>query len=260
MTTIDPRTGYAPVNGLEMYYEIHGEGAPLLLLHGAYMTIDLMDAILPGLAAFTAGDRRRAAGPWPHRRHRPPDHVRADGRRFGGTAGSPRGRARPMSWATAWVARSRLQMAIRHPAVVRKVVVASASYTSDGMHAVAWRCSRRSHPRCSPDRRSRRPTSAPPRIPGTFPVLVDKLRRLDTTPFAWSADDIRAIVAPILIVLGDSDVVRLEHAVELFGLLGGGVMGDLGAMPRSQLAVLPATTHFMPPGSGLLDQHRGCCR
>ncbi len=51
MATNDPRTGYAPVNGLEMYYEIHGEGAPLLLLHGAYMTIDLMDAILPGLAA-----------------------------------------------------------------------------------------------------------------------------------------------------------------------------------------------------------------
>ena len=51
MTTSDPRTSYAPVNGLDMYYEIHGGGAPLLLLHGAYMTIDLMDAILSGLAA-----------------------------------------------------------------------------------------------------------------------------------------------------------------------------------------------------------------
>src|SRR5215211_267495 len=51
MPTTGPQTGYAPVNGLKMYYEIHGEGPPLLMLHGAYMTIDLMGPILPGLAA-----------------------------------------------------------------------------------------------------------------------------------------------------------------------------------------------------------------
>ena len=55
-------------------------------------------------------------------------------------------------------------------------------------------------------------------------------------------------------MLGDSDGIRLEHAVELFGLLGGGVMGDLVGLPRSQLAVLPGTSHFVPPGSGLLDR------
>jgi hypothetical protein len=58
----------------------------------------------------------------------------------------------------------------------------------------------------------------------------------------------------MLIVLGDSDGVRLEHAVELFKLRGGGVMGDLSGMPESQLAVLPGTSHFMPPGHGLLDR------
>jgi hypothetical protein len=57
-----------------------------------------------------------------------------------------------------------------------------------------------------------------------------------------------------MIVLGDSDGVRLEHAVELFKLLGGGVMGDLQGMPKSQLAVLPGTAHFVPPGHGLLDR------
>ena len=76
---------------------------------------------------------------------------------------------------------------------------------------------------------------------------------LDSTPFDWG-QDVRAIAAPALVVLGDSDVVRLEHAVELFGLLGGGVMGDLGGLPKSQLAVLPGTTHYIPPGSGLLDR------
>ena len=55
-------------------------------------------------------------------------------------------------------------------------------------------------------------------------------------------------------MLGDSDGVRLEHAVELFKLRGGGVMGDLAGLPESQLAVLPGTTHFVPPGSGVLDR------
>jgi hypothetical protein len=57
-----------------------------------------------------------------------------------------------------------------------------------------------------------------------------------------------------LIVLGDSDGIRLEHAIELFRLFGGGVMGDLVGMPKSQLAVLPGTAHFVPPGFGLLDR------
>jgi pimeloyl-ACP methyl ester carboxylesterase len=90
--------------------------------------------------------------------------------------------------------------------------------------------------------------------PGDFPKLVEKLKQLDTTEFAWPDDEIRRIAAPTMIVLGDSDGVRLEHAVKLFSLLGGGVMGDLQGMPKSQLAVLPGTSHFMPPGFGLLDR------
>jgi pimeloyl-ACP methyl ester carboxylesterase len=90
--------------------------------------------------------------------------------------------------------------------------------------------------------------------PDGFPTLVEKLKQLDMTPFAWPEEDIRAIAAPTLIVLGDSDGIRLEHAVELFGLRGGGVMGDLAGLPESQLAVLPGTTHFVPPGFGLLDR------
>jgi pimeloyl-ACP methyl ester carboxylesterase len=84
--------------------------------------------------------------------------------------------------------------------------------------------------------------------------LVEKLKQLDMTPFAWPAADIQAIAAPTLLIVGDSDAVRLEHAVEMFRLLGGGVPGDLAGLPKSQLAVLPGTTHFIPPGSGLLDR------
>jgi pimeloyl-ACP methyl ester carboxylesterase len=251
MATSDPRAGYAPVNGLEMYYEVHGEGAPLLLLHGAYMTIELMDAIVPGLAASRQviavelqGHGHTADIDRPITYEQMADDAAALLDHLGVERADVVGYS--MGGAVA------LQIAIRHPAVVRKLVVASASYTSDGMHAVAWEM----FPSITPEMFAGSPIeeaylrTAP--NPGDFPVLVDKLRRLDTTPFAWP--EVGAIVAPTLIVLGDSDVVRLEHAVELFGLLGGGVMGDLGAMPKSQLAVLPGTTHFMPPGSGLLDR------
>ena len=57
-----------------------------------------------------------------------------------------------------------------------------------------------------------------------------------------------------LLIIGDPDAIRLEHAVKLFRLLGGGVMVDLAGLPKSQLAVLPGTTHFVPPGFGILDR------
>jgi pimeloyl-ACP methyl ester carboxylesterase len=63
------------------------------------------------------------------------------------------------------------------------------------------------------------------------------------TPFAWSTEAVRAIPAPTLIVIGDSDGTRPEHAVDMFRLRGGGVFGDLAGLPASQLAVLPGTTH-----------------
>jgi pimeloyl-ACP methyl ester carboxylesterase len=146
-----------------------------------------------------------------------------------------------------------LQVAIRHPDLVRKLVVASASHALSGMHQEALDM----FPTITPELFKGSPMEqayqqlAP--NPDDFPRLVEQLTALDTTPFSWD-DEVRGIAAPTLIVLGDSDGVRLEHAVELFKLRGGGVMGDLSGLPESQLAVLPGTTHFVPPGSGLLDR------
>ncbi len=249
----DARTGYASINGLRMYYEIHGEGPPLLLLHGAYMTIEMMGPMLPGLAESRQvvavelqGHGHTADIDRPITYEQMADDAAALLGELGLTPADAVGYS--MGGGVA------LQLAIRHPAVLRKVVVASASYASDGVHAAATEM----FPSITPEMFAGTPIEeAYLRIapnPEDFPRLVEKLTRLDTTPFAWSAADIRAIAAPMLLVLGDSDVVRLEHAVELFGLLGGGVMGDLAGLPPSQLAVLPGTSHFMPPGSGLLDR------
>jgi pimeloyl-ACP methyl ester carboxylesterase len=253
MTVTVVKTGYAPVNGLSMYYELHGEGPPLLLLHGAYMTIDLMGQIVPGLAESRQviavelqGHGRTADIDRPLTYEQMADDAAALLGHLGVGPADIVGYSLGGGVA--------LQLAIRHAAVVRKMVVASASYTSDGVHSAALEM----FPSISVEMFAGSPMEesylrlAP--NPRDFPKLVDKLKQLDTTPFSWSPDDIRGIVAPTLIIVGDSDAIRLEHAVELFGLLGGGVMGDLTGLPKSQLAVLPATTHFMPPGFGLLDR------
>lgn len=253
MATNDPRSGYAPVGDLRMYHEIHGSGRPLVLLHGAYMTIDLMGPILPGLAETRQVIAVEQQG---HGRTADVDRPITYEQMADDTAGLMRHLevedadilGYSMGGGVA------LQLAMRHPGLVRKLVVASASFRSDGMHAIALEM----FPSITPAMFAGSPIedayleTAP--NPGDFPRLVEKLSRLDTASYSWPEQDIRDIRAPTLIVLGDSDGITLEHAVTLFGLLGGGVMGDLQGMPRSQLAVLPATSHFVPPGNGLLDR------
>jgi pimeloyl-ACP methyl ester carboxylesterase len=245
--------GYAPVNGLNMYYEIHGTGRPLVLLHGAYMTIDMFGELLPTLAETRRviavelqGHGHTADVDRPLSYEQMADDVAAllrhleieEADTFGYSTGGG-------------VA---LQVAIRHPEVVRKLVVASAYYTSEGMHPELLEMI----PSIVPEAFAGSPIdeaylrTAP--NPEDFPNLVAKLKRLDMEPFAWPPEHLRAIEAPTLIVVGDSDAIRLEHTVEMFRLLGGGVMGDLAGLPRSRLAVLPGTTHFVPPGFGVLDR------
>ena len=84
-----------------------------------------------------------------------------------------------------------LQLAIRHPEAVRRLVVASASFRTTACTPRRWRCSRRSRRSCLPGRRSRTPTCATAPNPGDFPKLVEKLAQLDSTPFAWPEEDIR---------------------------------------------------------------------
>ena len=184
MAPPDPRSGYAPVNGLSMYYEVHGGGPPLLLLHGAYMTIDLMGPLLPGLAharqviaVELQGHGHTADIDRPITYEQMADDAAALARHLGIDHADVMGFS--MGGGTA------LQLAIRHPGLVRKLVVASASFASDGMHAVALEM----FPSITPEMFAGSPIeeaylrTAP--NPGDFPTLVEKLTRLDTTPFSW---------------------------------------------------------------------------
>ena len=242
MTQAVPQTGYAPVNGLQMYYEIHGSGEPLMLLHGAYGTIDLWGPLLASLS-----ERRQV--------------IAVEQQAHGHTADIDR----PLSYEqmtedTAALMRHLgienadvfgysmggnigLQLAMRHPELVRKLVAVSANYRSDGYYPELLELIQTITPEVfagSPLEDSYL-RNAP--NPDNWPTLIDKLKQLDAQEFAWPEEEIRAIAAPTLLIMGDSDAMRPEHMVELFRLLGGGVPGDLTGLPKSQLAVVPGATH-----------------
>ncbi len=242
MASNAPQRGYAPVNGLRMYYEIHGTGAPLVVLHGSFMTIELMGALIPELAKT----RQVIAIEFQAHGHtadidRPITYENladdiAELLRYLGIA-------RADIYGYSLGGGVALQMALRHPEIVRKLVLVGSSYTSDGLYpevlagiaqispalfdGTPWR---ESYDRTAPD-------------PSGFPTLVNKVVELDKTPFTWPADAVRALAAPTMIIIGDSDGTRPEHAVEFFRLRGGGVFGDYAGLPAAQLAILPGTSH-----------------
>src|SRR5919107_2934043 len=248
------RGDYAEVNGLRMYYETRGAGRPLLVLHGAYMTVEAMGSLVPDLAEtrrvisveLQGHGRTADVADRPITYEGMADDVAAMLRHLGIDEADAFGYS--MGGGVA------LQLAIRHPGSVRRLVVASASYTSDGMQPEMHEMI----PSITPEMFSGSPMEAAYQElapnPDDFPTLVEKLKHLDMTPFAWPAEDVRGIEAPTMIVVGDADVVSLEHAVEMFRLLGGGAMGDLSGLSKSQLVVLPGTAHFIPPGSGVMDR------
>jgi pimeloyl-ACP methyl ester carboxylesterase len=244
---------YAQVGDLNMYYDVHGEGRPLVLLHGAYQTADTMGPLLPGLA-----ETCQVIVPEMQAHGRTADIDRPI--TYEQMADDTAGLMRELGIDDADIAGYSmggavgLQVAIRHPELVRKLVMISSGFASDSAHPDALEM----FPSISPEMFAGSPIEEEyKRIapnPDDFPNLVWKLKDLDTTEFSWPEEDIRAIAAPTMIVVGDSDVVTLEHVVKLFRLRGGGVMGDLSGLPDARLAVLPATTHFIPPGSGMLDR------
>jgi pimeloyl-ACP methyl ester carboxylesterase len=243
---------HAPVNDLSMYYEVHGEGPPLVLLHGAYMNVDMMAPLTQGLAGTRQvivpelqAHGRTADVDRPLTYEQMGDDVAALIRELGHEQADVVGYS--MGGAAA------LRTAIQHPELVRRLVVISAGYRYDGMPAEAIAM----FPSISVEMFLGTPMETEYKRlapnPDAFPVLVDKLKTLDTTDFAWD-DDVRGMTTPMLIVAGDADGVTAEHAVSLFKLRGGGPMGDLSGLPESQLAILPGTTHFIPPGFGMLDR------
>jgi pimeloyl-ACP methyl ester carboxylesterase len=230
------------VNGMQLYYEVSGSGEPLIVLHGAYMNIPSMGAIIPKLAVTHRVYALELQG---HGRTTDIDrpitypNLADDVAAFMDAVGLPK--ADVFGYSMGAVAG--LQLAIRHPDKVNKLVMASGGYDARG-----WQPAFTAFiPHMTVEMFVAMPFAAEYRKlaanPDGFPALVAKLIALEKEPMAWEAE-VRALKTPVLIISGDADVATLEHSVAMFRLLGGGGMGDMGQpLAASRLAVLPATSH-----------------
>ena len=217
---------YAPVNDLSMYYEVHGEGPPLILLHGAYMTAEMMGPLAAGLA-----EHRQVIVPelQAHGRTADVDRPLTYEQMADDTAALLRHleieQADVVGYSMGGGAA--LQLAIRHPELVRRLVVVSAGFRYDAMPAEAIAMFPSITPEMFAGTRWRRSTSGSRRTPRTSRCWSRSSRRSTRPTSPGRTRTSAGSPRPTLIVLGDSDGVRLEHAVEMFKLRGGGVMGDL---------------------------------
>ena len=240
-----PQSGYAPVNGLQMYYELNGSGrTPLLLLHGGLFDIDLQfGELLPSLAATR---RVIAADFQGHGRTNDIDRPLTCADLASDVVGLLQHLNVPQADVFGFSVGGgvALHLAIRHPELIRKVIVSSVSFHPDGdrpqnteavgkmtVDMIAGTPMEQNYRAKSPH-------------PDRLQNLLDKLGTFDHGFTGWSEDNIRGIAAPTLITVGDCDAVQLEHVVRFLQLRGGDVNGDFVGVPASQLAVFPGTTHF----------------
>ena len=230
------------VNGMQMYYEVSGKGDPLVVLHGAYMNIPTMGAIIPRLAKT---HRVYAVELQGHGRTTDIDrpitypNLADDVAAFMDAVGLPKADVFGYSMG----GQVGLQLAIRHPTKVNKLVAAAVAYDLEGWQPVY----KDFIPQMTVEMILQMPFAKEyPKLaanPKGFPELARKLIALEKEPMAW-AEDVKAMKTPVLIIAGDADVATLEHSVAMFRLLGGGIMGDMGKpLPPSRLAVMPATAH-----------------
>ena len=238
-----PITGYAPVNGVNMYYEIHGSGEPVVLLHGAFMTITNnwdgwigeLSKTRKVIAVEMQGHGRTADVPRDITYANLADDVaglldylkipRADliGYSMGGTVA--------------------MECAIRHPDKVRKAVIISSTFRSDGMvpgAAEAIRNLTADDFKGSPIEIEYKKLSP---TPDDFPKFVQRLAAQASKGYDLGADNLKATTAPMFFIFGDADGIRLAHVAEMFRLKGGEIHGDMQARSASRLAILPNTTH-----------------
>jgi pimeloyl-ACP methyl ester carboxylesterase len=233
---------HAQVSGMRLYYEVSGQGEPLIVLHGAFMNIPSMGAIIPRLAKTHRVYALELQG---HGRSTDIDrpitypNLADDVAAFMDAVGLQKADVFGYSMG----AGAGLQLAIRHPGKVNKLVAASVAYDTAGLQPEF----KALIPQMTVEMFLQTPFAAQYRklspTPDSFPVLARKLIALEHEPISWG-EDLKAVKTPVLIIAGDADGYALEHVVSLFRLLGGGVMGDLGKpLAASRLAILPATSH-----------------
>jgi pimeloyl-ACP methyl ester carboxylesterase len=249
--------GHAPVNGLQMYWRSHGEGGtPLVVVHGGFGTADTWGGLLEQLAEHRRviavelqGHGRTADIDRPFRWENFGDDLAAL------VGHLELGQVDLLGYSLG--AAASLQAAIRHPGVVRRLVLVSTVYRRagwfpevlEGMAQVGragFETMRQSPPYAAY-------AAVAPHV-DAFPMLMDRTGELLRRPYDWT-DQVRGLRMPTLLVYADADSIPPSHAAEFFALLGGGLRDanwDGSLRPASRLAILPGRTHYDVWASPLL--------
>ena len=242
------KSGRIAVNGINYYYEIHGTGEPLLLLHGGLGSIDMFGPVLPKIAEHRQviavdlqGHGRTPLG-------RPEIDPVAIGNDMGQLL-ARLGYKQVDVFGYSFGGATALQLAIQHPAKVRRLALMSAGFAQNGFYpemlpqqaavgaamaeAMKETPMYRSYVAVAPD-------------PKEFPKLLDAMGAMMRRPYDWS-ESVKGLKMPVLLAYGDSDMYRPEHIVQFYQLLGGGLR-DAGwgreHMSRNRLAIIPDATHY----------------
>lgn len=247
------RTGHLPINGLDLYYEVHGElgestTSPLLLIPGAFMATDSMAPWVSGFA------RNRTVIVFDQQGHgRTPDTSRAMSyAQFADDAAEllralQVERADVMGYSQGGGVA--LQLAIRHPAVVDKLVSLSATFRWDGWYPSVLAGIKQLAGNAFAGTPVETAFMAHTPDAEAFAAYLEKMKVLNAEDQDISDAQMRAITAKTMVIIGDADGVRPEHALAMFALRGGGdedaaATGMLQTTPQARLAILPATSHI----------------
>lgn len=241
-------SGRVEANGVHYYYEVHGAGEPLLLLHGGLGSIEMFGPVLPMLA-----EARQVIGVDLHGHGRTPlgdrkidlpdmgDDMALLLEKLGMKQVDVLGYS--LGGGVAF------RLAAQHPSRVRRLVIASAGYAQDGFYPemlpmqAAVGAAMAESMKDTPMYKSYAEIAPNPE---EFPKLLDQMGEWMRKPYDWE-QDVKKLTMPVMLVFGDSDMFRLEHITRFYQLLGGGLR-DAGWMREhmspNRLAIVPDLTHY----------------
>ena len=236
-------SGYAPVNGLKVYYEVYGKGRPIILLHGAFMTIDMnWGQLIPELSKTHKVIAIEMQG------H---GHTQFSDRKlsFPALASDVEGVMDFLKIDSADVAGYSLggyvayQLAIQNPKRVTKLVIISSTYKSGGWLPEVTNGLKAMKPEFFANTPMKTAYDAVAPDKTKWINFMEQMIAFAGVPFDLGESNISKIAAPVLLIAGDNDGLDKIELIKTYQLLGGGICADFRPMPKSQLAIVPSQAH-----------------
>lgn len=236
-------SGYAPVNGIKVYYEVYGEGRPLVLLHGAFYTIEMnWGELIPELSK----SRKVIAIEMQGHGHTPFSDRKLD---IATLAGDVEGVMNYLKIDSADVAGYSMggsvayQFAVKSPKRVRRLVIISSTYKTSGWLPVINNGFKGFKPEFFDNTPIKTAYDAVAPDKTKWTKFIEQMIAFAAVPFNVGDANIAKITSPVLLISGDNDGLDKVELMKTYQLLGGGVAADLGPMPKSHLAIVPAQGH-----------------